>query len=278
VIELDGVTVRYAGADESALRDVDLRIATGETVALVGASGSGKTTLLRLLDALLLPSEGTVRVDGMDTSDPQNLWEVRRRVGLIFQNPDNQIVSTTVERELAFGMENLGVPPVEIARRVEEAVARFRLGDLRDREPHRLSGGEKQRVAIAAVLSMEPSCVALDEPTSLLDASGRSEVWQTLAGLSAERDRTVVHVTQFPDEILLAGRAVVLDRGAIVFDGTPESLFARGDDLARWGLEPPAAARLAGVLRDGGLRIPDGIASLDALADAVVATGDGGPA
>lgn len=276
MIELSGVTVSYGREGSAALRGIDLILEPGEAVALVGASGSGKTTLLRLLDALLVPTRGTVLVDGMDTSDPSHLWEIRRRVGLIFQNPDNQIVSTTVERELAFGMENLGVPSAEIARRVAAAISRFDLSGLRDREPHRLSGGEKQRVAIAAVLAMEPSYLALDEPTSLLDAAGRREVWRTLEELSSDERRTVVHVTQFPDEILLARRVIVLDGGAVAFDGTPTELFLRVEDLARWGLEAPAAMRLADELRRSGLGVPAGIAHLDALAEAL-AGGSGAP-
>ena len=180
MIELEGVSLTYDGAARPALSAIDLTIRDGESVAVVGPSGSGKTSFVRLLNALHLPTRGRVLVDGLDTADASNLWKVRGRVGLIFQDPDNQLVSTTVEREIAFGMENLGLPSAEISSRVEAALERMDLGRLRDRAPHRLSGGEKQRVAIAAVLAMRPDYLALDEPTSLLDAAGRHEVWRVL--------------------------------------------------------------------------------------------------
>lgn len=270
MIELSNVSLTYGAGTSPALSAIDLTIDRGEAVAVVGASGSGKTTLLRLLNALILPSEGSVTVDGMSTSDESNLWEVRRRVGLIFQNPDNQLVSTTVERELAFGMENLGLPPSEIAARIEEVLSRFGLERLRDRAPHRLSGGEKQRVAIAAVLAMRPAYVALDEPTSLLDGEGRREVWKTLEDLSQDPTRAVVHVTQFPDEIALSSRVIVLDAGAVVFDGSPTLLFDENTELERWGLRRPAVMRLASRLRRSGYAVPRNAASLGVLIDAVV--------
>ncbi|MCK5596494.1 MAG: ATP-binding cassette domain-containing protein, partial [Candidatus Eisenbacteria sp.] len=173
MIRFSDVTLTYGSSATPALRGIDLTIEAGESVAVVGPSGSGKTSLLRLMNALVVPTGGRVTVGGLVTNDPSSVWDVRRLVGLIFQNPDNQLVSTTVERELAFGMENLGLASQTIRERVEEALVRFRLQDLRDRAPHRLSGGEKQRVAIAAVLAMRPACLLLDEPTSLLDAAGR---------------------------------------------------------------------------------------------------------
>jgi energy-coupling factor transport system ATP-binding protein len=277
VIEFTNVSLVYEGSDGPALRGVDLRVEDGEAVCLVGPSGSGKTTLLKLMNALLVPTEGRVTVDGLDTSNPDHLWDVRRRVGLIFQNPDNQLVSTTVERELAFGMENLGLPRAEIASRIEGVVAELRLAELRDRSPHKLSGGEKQRVAIAAVLAMRPTYLVLDEPTSLLDSEGRREVWKVIDDLGRDPTRTVVHVTQFPNEVALSRRVVVLARGAIVFDGAPAELFARGHDLERWGLARPAAMELAARLRGGGYRIPADVLTLDALVNALVA-GRGGAA
>lgn len=273
MIELSGVSVSYEGAERAALSNIYLEIDYGESVALVGASGSGKTTLLRLLNALVLPTEGRVRVGGLDTSDPSNLWAVRRKVGLIFQNPDNQIVSTTVERELAFGMENLGLNHDEISRRIEDAVDLMRLERLRSRAPHRLSGGEKQRVAIAAVLAMRPECLALDEPTSLLDAAGRAEVWRVLEELSRDVTRTVVHVTQFPEEVALSPRVVALVEGRIVFDGSPRELFSRRAELADWGLARPPAMELAARLNDGGCRVPEDVLTMDELADAAAGGG-----
>jgi energy-coupling factor transport system ATP-binding protein len=198
-------------------------------------------------------------------------------VGLIFQNPDNQLVSTTVERELAFGMENLGLAPAVIRERVEETLVRFRLADLRDRAPHRLSGGEKQRVAIAAVLAMRPACLLLDEPTSLLDSAGRREVWSTLSQLRADSSKTVVHVTQFPDEIGLSSRAIVVFEGRVVFDGTPARLFEMDGELQRWCLRRPAATDMALRLREAGFEIPEGISTLDGLV-AALSSGRGGSA
>lgn len=278
MIEFSHVDLTYDEASRPALRDVNLRIDDGESVAVVGPSGSGKTSLLKLIDALVLPTSGRVVVDGFDTREASHLWDVRRLVGFVFQNPDNQLVSTTVERELAFGMENLGIPRDEMRRRIEEVVRALDLGTLLDRSPHRLSGGEKQRVAIAAVLAMRPSHVALDEPTSLLDGRGRREVWEILRGISHDRSRTVVHVTQFPEEIALAERAVVLVAGRVVFDGPPGELFSRTDDLARWGLRRPCVMELADQLRMAGLPVPEGSGTLDALVDALGAAGDGGMA
>jgi energy-coupling factor transport system ATP-binding protein len=269
MIELERVSLNYGGADRPALDGLDLSIAAGESVAVVGPSGSGKTTFLRLLNALLIPTGGRVLVDGIDTRDEARLWDVRRRVGLIFQNPDNQLVSTTVERELAFGMENIGLPRAEIAARIEEVVSDFDLEDLRGRPPHRLSGGEKQRVAVAAVLAMRPVCLALDEPTSLLDGQGRRDVWRVVERLSREGSRTVIHVTQFPDEVTLSSRVLVLVEGRIVFDGSPEELFSRRSDVECWGLRPPAAVAMRDALGRAGYAVPGGIPSLDALAESV---------
>ncbi len=278
MIEFSHVSLTYDGAPRPALVDIDLSVGDGEAVSLVGPSGSGKTTLLKLTNALLVPTEGRVTVDGLDTSNPEHLWDVRRRVGLIFQNPDNQLVSTTVERELAFGLENLGLDREEIGSRIESVISELRLAGLRDRSPHRLSGGEKQRVAIAAVLAMRPTHLVLDEPTSLLDTEGRREVWRIIDELGRDASRTVVHVTQFPNEVALSKRVVVLVGGTVVFDGTPEGLFARGEDLERWGLARPAAMELAARLREGGYRIPGTVLTLEGLVEALVAGRDGGPA
>lgn len=275
MIRFTDVTLTYGDEGTPALRGIDLSIEAGESVAVVGPSGSGKTSLLRLMNALLVPTSGRVTVDGLVTDDPSSVWEVRRRVGLIFQNPDNQLVSTTVERELAFGMENLGLAPSEIRERVEETLVRFRLQDLRHRAPHRLSGGEKQRVAIAAVLAMRPSCLLLDEPTSLLDAAGRRDVWRMLEELRADSSRTVVHVTQFPDEIGLSSRVLVVFDGRVVFDAAPAELFELDEGLGRWCLRRPATMDIARELRHAGFAIPDGVSTLDALVDALGQSGGG---
>jgi energy-coupling factor transport system ATP-binding protein len=264
------VSLSYRDSARPALHDVDLSISPGESVAIVGPSGSGKSTLLRLMNALMLPTSGRVTVDGLDTAEEENIWKVRSRVGLIFQNPDNQLVSTTVERELAFGMENIGVPQPEIVERVDHALTSFRLDQLRHRAPHRLSGGEKQRVAIAAVLAMRPAWLLLDEPTSLLDAAGRNDVWRVIRKLRTDDRQAVIHVTQFPDEALLSERVVVLISGGIVFDGTPADLFDSGRDLWKWGLRRPAVMDLADTLRGAGYAIPSGTVTVEGLAQALV--------
>ncbi len=277
MIRFSDVTLTYGSSATPALSGIDLTIEAGESVAVVGPSGSGKTSLLRLMNALIVPTGGRVTVNGLVTNDPSSVWDVRRLVGLIFQNPDNQLVSTTVERELAFGMENLGLASQTIRERVEEALVRFRLQDLRDRAPHRLSGGEKQRVAIAAVLAMRPACLLLDEPTSLLDAAGRREVWRMLEELRADSSKTVVHVTQFPDEIGLSSRVLVVFEGKVVFDSTPARLFQLDEELSLWSLRRPATMDIARELRDAGYSIPEGVWTLDGLLDAL-APGPGGSA
>ncbi|MBD3347588.1 MAG: ATP-binding cassette domain-containing protein [Candidatus Eisenbacteria bacterium] len=274
-IRFDRVTFAYTPGGRPAVSDLSLEIRPGESVVIVGPSGSGKSTVLKLLDALVLPQEGHVLVDGIDTRDQERLWDIRRRVGLIFQNPDNQLVSTTVEREIAFGMENLGLQRSEIARRIEEVTERLGLGKLLSRPPHKLSGGEKQRVAVAAVLAMRPACLALDEPTSLLDWQGRREIWSILRAVGDEPSRTVLHVTQFPDEVALGSRALVIAGGELVFDGTPTELFAGAGRAARWGLRSPATMTVAESLRGAGYSVPEGIPSLEDLVDAVARGAEG---
>jgi len=276
VIRLSGVCYRYR-QDRPALNGVDLSVGTGERLIVAGASGSGKSTLLRLMNGLLTPTEGVVIVDGIDTADASRVWEVRRRVGLVFQNPDNQLVSTTVERELAFGMENLGLPPVEIREAVAALSADLSLDGLLGRAPHTLSGGEKQRVAIAAVLAMRPDVLALDEPTALLDGRGRSEVLGLIRELERDGRHAIVHVTQFPDEIALGTRVVVLAQGEIVFDGRPDELFSRRGDLERWGLSLPRAALLADRLRARGVNVGPGVLSFDGLVAALQQGGTHAP-
>ena len=276
MIRLSGVCYRYR-QDRPALNGIDLSVGTGERLIVAGASGSGKSTLLRLMNGLLTPTEGVVIVDGIDTADASRVWEVRRRVGLVFQNPDNQLVSTTVERELAFGMENLGLPPVEIREAVVELSADLSLDGLLGRAPHTLSGGEKQRVAIAAVLAMRPDVLALDEPTALLDGRGRSEVLGLIRELERDGRHAIVHVTQFPDEIALGTRVVVLAQGEIVFDGRPDELFSRRGDLERWGLSLPRAALLADRLRARGVNVGPGVLSFDGLVAALQQGGTHAP-
>lgn len=256
LIEVSHLTHVYrAGTPEEvrAIDDVCLTVRRAEFVALVGGNGSGKSTLAKHLNALLLPTEGRVLVDGLDTQDPQNLWEIRRRVGMVFQNPDNQIVATVVEEDVAFGPENLGLPPEEIAQRVEEALRAVGMLDYRRREPHLLSGGQKQRVAIAGVLAMRPQCIVLDEATTMLDPEGRREVLQTAHRLREGEGIAVVHITHNMEEAAQADRVVVLHEGRVALQGTPQEVFRDVRGLRSLRLDLPEVAELSWCLRRRGI-------------------------
>jgi len=248
MIEVDDLEFGYKLKDGSrllALKGISVEISEGESVAIIGSNGSGKSTLARCLNGLLMPQRGEVRVDGLEVGQRANWEQIRQRVGMIFQNPDNQIVSTTVEREIAFGLENLALPSEQLRARVEEILRQFHLRDLRHRPPHLLSGGEKQRLSIAAVLAMRPKYLILDEPTSLLDPVGRREVRELLQRLFAEGKVTLVHITQFPEEAAEAQRVLVLHGGELVLEGSPEEVFAKRERLGF----PPATC--AGAERFG---------------------------
>ena len=251
--------------EKTALSGISARAARGEFVAVAGANGSGKSTLARHINALLLPTAGYVLVNGIDTRRPENILTVRREVAMIFQNPDNQIVAATVEEDIAFGPENLGLPPEEIGRRVEAALAATGLTQLRTVPPSFLSGGQKQRLAIAGALAMRPGCLVCDEPTAMLDPAGREEILNVLLDLNRRQKITVIYITQFMEEAALAGKVWVLDKGRLVFLGAPAQLFARPELLAACGLEPPAPAELARRLRAAGWPLGPGILTLDEL-------------
>ncbi|MBC7339390.1 MAG: energy-coupling factor transporter ATPase [Firmicutes bacterium] len=258
LIRVAGLGHRYRAGENrevEALRGVDLEVGRGEFLAVIGENGSGKSTLAKHFNALLLPTEGEVWVDGMNTRDPACLWEIRRRVGMVFQNPDNQLVATTVEEDVAFGPENLGLPPGEIRARVDGALAAVGMSAFARHAPHLLSGGQKQRVAIAGVLAMRPACLVLDEPTAMLDPVGRRDVLATVLRLNREEKITVVYVTHFMDEAARADRVAVLHRGRLVALEPPATLFARAPDLRRWGLDVPAVAELAWRLRRRGWQL-----------------------
>ncbi|MDQ7849740.1 MAG: energy-coupling factor transporter ATPase [Armatimonadota bacterium] len=254
-----------------ALDGVSLQLERGEYVALVGANGSGKSTLAKCLNALLVPTSGRVLVDGLDTRDPHVVWQVRQRVGMVFQNPDNQLVATVVEEDVAFGPENLGLPPAEIRRRVEEALRIVGMWEHRRHAPHLLSGGQKQRVAIAGMLAMRPSCLILDEATAMLDPQGRAEVLQTVARLTREEGITVVHITHAMEEAALARRMVVLAGGRVVLQGTPAEVFEKPEILRRLQLTLPPAAALGRQLRAAGLPLRGPLTTVDQLVDALTA-------
>lgn len=253
LIELKNVTFTYDGDDEeekrqSALTDISLTINKGEFVAVLGHNGSGKSTLAKLCNAVYEPTEGTVTVKGIVSGSEENDDKIRRVVGMVFQNPDNQIVATIVEDDVAFGPENLGIEPKEIRKRVDDALKSVNMYELRHREPHKLSGGQKQRVAIAGVLAMQTECIVLDEPTAMLDPMGRAEVMSTVHRLNKELGITVVLVTHFMEEAVGADRIVVMDSGSVVMDGTPAEVFSQADKVRECGLDIPQPTELCRLL------------------------------
>lgn len=250
------------GVSPVVLDGVDLAIKEGSFVAVLGHNGSGKSTLAKHMNAILLPSGGKVYVDGIDTTDEDRLLDVRRAVGMVFQNPDNQIVANVVEEDVAFAPENLGVPPEEIRKRVDEALKAVNMYEFREHAPHLLSGGQKQRIAIAGVIAMEPRCVVLDEPTAMLDPTGRADVLRTIKALNQERGVTVVLITHHMDEAAQADRLVVMAKGKVIADGTPKEVFQDVEGLKAVGLTVPDTTELLWQLRQDGLDLP-----LDALSD-----------
>ncbi len=251
MIKTEKLEFSYMG-DEGAvpvLKGIDIEIEKGSFVAILGANGSGKSTLAKHFNAVYLPSGGKVYVDGIDTVDQERLFDVRQRAGMAFQNPDNQIVATIVEEDVAFAPENLGVPQPEIAKRVEHALKAVDMWEYRTHSAHLLSGGQKQRIAIAGIIAMRPSCIVLDEPTAMLDPAGRKEVLETIIRLNKEEGITIILITHYMNEAALAGRIVIMREGNIFIDGTPREVFARVEDLEDCGLEAPQAASLVHSLK-----------------------------
>ena len=272
LIEVQGLEYVYpleGGGRVVALRGVDLTIERGEFVALVGPNGSGKSTLARHFNGLLLPTVGQVWVDGLLTSDPRHLWAVRQRVGMVFQNPDNQIVASTVEEDVAFGPENLALPPDEIRRRVDEALDVVGLTGYRTHPPQMLSGGQKQLLAIAGILATRPACIVLDEPTSMLDPPGRQHILETIQRLNVEEGITVLLITQSMDEATTARRVLVMHAGRIVMDGPPQVIFEQEARLRTLGLNLPSAVEIARRLRKRGMVLPPGLLTVETLARAL---------
>lgn len=268
IIEFQNVSFRYDSEEEGVqlplvAENLNLQIHEGKFVAILGHNGSGKSTLAKLTNAILLPTSGKVLVDGMDTSDEDLKIKIRQTVGMVFQNPDNQIVATIVEEDVAFGPENLGVEPKEIRRRVDESLKAVGMYEFRKREPHRLSGGQKQRVAIAGIIAMLPRCIVLDEPTAMLDPRGRQEVMSTMLKLNREMGMTVVFITHFMDEAVQADRVVVMDDAKIIMDGKPKEVFKQVERLEEIGLDVPQPTKLAQLLRQKGYNLPDDILDVD---------------
>ena len=258
-LRMEDVSYQYEPDARPAVSHVTLEVERGSFVAVLGHNGSGKSTLAKLMNALFLPTEGRVLVCGMDTLTEERVWNIRRHAGMVFQNPDNQIVANVVREDVAFGLENLGVPQDEMVRRVEAALSAVRMSEFAETAPHMLSVGQKQRVAIAGALAMEPELIIMDEATAMLDPSGRAEVLATVRKLNREKGMTVVWITHFMEEAAVADRLVVMNDGSVAMEGTPRQVFSRVEEIKALGLDVPPMAELAQTLRDKGLPLPEGI-------------------
>lgn len=277
IIQTEHLVYEYAKRDEEgnitgtsrAIEGVDIDIRQGQFVAVLGHNGSGKSTFAKHLNAILVPTAGTVWVVGKDTKAPEELWNVRQTAGMVFQNPDNQIIGTVVEEDVGFGPENLGVPTDEIWQRVEESLKAVGMLEYRHHSPNKLSGGQKQRVAIAGVVAMEPKCIVLDEPTAMLDPSGRKEVLKTVQELRTKKQVTVILITHYMEEVIDADKIYVMDHGHVVMEGTPREIFSQVDTLKKYRLDVPQVTILADELRKRGLDIPAGILRKEELVEAL---------
>lgn len=269
IIEVKDVEFRYEGAEEEAVAGVSLRVERGEFVAVLGRNGSGKSTLAKLLNALNIPQKGEIWIDGVAAHEEANSLEVRKRCGMVFQNPDNQIVATMVEEDVAFGPENLGVPPEEIRRRVYEALRAVNMESFAASAPHMLSGGQKQRVAVAGALAMKPKVLVLDEATAMLDPMGRRDVFDTVRRLNREEGISVVWITHFMEEAAKADRVLAMQDGAVKMEGTPREMFSRVEEMRAIGLDVPAPAALAHDLRQAGVALPGEILTAEEMVEAI---------
>lgn len=250
---------------QRAVDDVNLDIEAGEFVAVLGHNGSGKSTLAKHLNALLIPTEGTLWIDDMDTSGEQELWRIRQKAGMVFQNPDNQIIGTVVEEDVGFGPENMGLPTEKIWKRVDESLKKVGMTAYRYHSPNKLSGGQKQRVAIAGVMAMHPKCIVLDEPTAMLDPNGRKEVLEAARELNRQEQVTVVLITHYMEEVIHADKVYVMDGGKVVMQGTPREIFSQVETLQKYRLDVPQVTLLAHELRKSGVDIPEGILTMEEL-------------
>ncbi|WP_342999589.1 energy-coupling factor transporter ATPase [Coprococcus comes] len=275
MIKTDKLVFEYAKRDEEgniigkscAIDEVSLDIEPGQFIAILGHNGSGKSTLAKHMNALLVPSDGTMWVDGMDTKEDEHLWDVRQSAGMVFQNPDNQIIGTVVEEDVGFGPENLGVPTEEIWQRVEDSLKAVGMIEYRHHSPNKLSGGQKQRVAIAGVMAMRPKCIVLDEPTAMLDPNGRKEVLRSVMELRKREHITVILITHYMEEVVDADHVFVMDHGHVVMQGTPREIFSQVDTLKHYRLDVPQVTILADELRKRGLDIPAGVLKKEELVE-----------
>ena len=277
IVETKNLKFEYIRRDDegnvegitTAIDDVSLEIKQGDFIAILGHNGSGKSTLAKHINAILYPTEGTVWVDGMNTTDEAHLWNIRQEAGMVFQNPDNQIIGTIVEEDVGFGPENLGVPTDEIWQRVEESLKAVGMYEFRKYSPNKLSGGQKQRVSIAGVIAMHPKCIILDEPTAMLDPNGRKEVIRAVRALNDVEEITVILITHYMEEIIHADRAIVMDEGKIAMEGTPREIFSQVEKLKSLRLDVPQVTLLAHELKQNGVPLPDGILTTEELVTAL---------
>ncbi|QQY80890.1 energy-coupling factor transporter ATPase [Keratinibaculum paraultunense] len=276
MIKIENVTYEYnsynsLGEEDKliAIKDINISIKKGEHLVILGHNGSGKSTLAKLMNGLLLPTKGDVYVNGMNTKDEDKIWYIRETAGMVFQNPDNQLVATIVEEDVAFGPENLGIPPEEIRKRVDEALELVEMTEYKKHAPHLLSGGQKQRVAIAGILAMRPECIILDEPTAMLDPNGRKEIINTIKKLNKEEHKTIVHITHYMDEAVEADRILVIKKGQIVMEGNPREIFSQVERMKALGLDVPQVTELAYELKKEGINIDTSILTVEELVNAL---------
>ncbi|TFZ41846.1 energy-coupling factor transporter ATPase [Soehngenia longivitae] len=273
MINIENVSYEYKSyVDDSiqlAVKDLSLNIKRGEFLAILGHNGSGKSTLAKMMNGMILPTRGEVYVNGINTKDEDKIWDIRSKAGMVFQNPDNQIVATIVEEDVAFGPENLGIPPEEIRKRVDDSLETVGMSEYKKHAPHLLSGGQKQRVAIAGILAMEPDCIIFDEPTAMLDPSGRKEVMETIKRLNKDKNKTIVLITHYMDEAVMADRVMVLNEGENVLMGTPREIFTQVETLKKLGLDVPQVTELAYELRKEGFDIRKDCIIIEELVEAL---------
>lgn len=273
MIKVEKLSFEYIRRDENgnvesihrAVDQVSLDVKKGDFIAILGANGSGKSTLSKHLNAILYPTEGTVWVNGLNTAEEKNLWDIRQSAGMVFQNPDNQIIATVVEEDVGFGPENMGIPTEEIWKRVEKSLEAVGMLEFRNYSPNKLSGGQKQRVAIAGIMAMKPQCIVLDEPTAMLDPNGRKEVISTVRELNEKEHVTVILITHHMDEVIFADKVFVMDHGHIVMEGTPREIFSRVEEIKKYRLDVPQVTELAYELKKEGLKLPEGILTVQEL-------------
>lgn len=273
MIECRNLVFKYTASENQeekiAINDVNLQITEGEFIAILGHNGSGKSTMAKHMNALLIPTDGKMLVNKMDTSDMNNLWNIRETAGMVFQNPDNQLVATIVEEDVAFGPENLGVAPEEIRKRVDEALERVGMSEYKRHAPHLLSGGQKQRIAIAGILAMQPKCIIFDEPTAMLDPSGRKEVLDTIIDLNRNYGITVILITHYMDEAAKADRIVVMDKGKLILDGKPRDVFSNVEKIKNIGLDVPQVTELSYELQKVGIKIDTRILDVNEMVNVI---------